>query len=80
VRSYTQKWQAESDAKRVAGVVGMANDIEVRLPSASERPDPEIARDAAAALKYELPYSSGYRQVNEFGVDDWVSGEHVDSP
>ena len=58
MRSYTQKWQAESDAKRVAGVMGVANDIEVRLPSASERPDPEIARDAVAALKYELPYSS----------------------
>jgi hypothetical protein len=57
VRSYTRKWQAESDAKRVAGVVGIANDIEVRLPSASERPDPEIARDAVAAFKYELPYS-----------------------
>ena len=22
----------------------------------------------------------GYRQVNEFGVDDWVSAGHVDSP
>jgi osmotically-inducible protein OsmY len=58
VRSYTQKWQAERDAKRVAGVTGIANDIEVRLPSGGERPDPEIARDAVAALKYELPYSS----------------------
>jgi AMP-polyphosphate phosphotransferase len=24
--------------------------------------------------------SYGYRQVNEFGVDDWVSAGHVDSP
>ena len=55
VRSYTQKWQAESDAKRVAGVVGIANEIEVRLPTSSERPDPEIARDAVSALKNELP-------------------------
>jgi osmotically-inducible protein OsmY len=58
VRSYTQKWQAEADAKRVSGVVGIANDIEVRLPAGAERPDPEIARDAVTALKNELPYSS----------------------
>ena len=56
VRSYTEKWQAERDAKRVLGVVGVANDIEVRLPTSSQRPDPEIARDAVAALKHELPY------------------------
>jgi len=63
VRSYTQKWQAESDAKRVAGVAGVANDIEVRLPTGSERPDPEIARDAVSALKNELPYSSENMKV-----------------
>ena len=63
VRSYTQKWQAESDAKRVAGVTGIANDIEVRLPTGSERPDPEIARDAVSALKNELPYSSENMKV-----------------
>ena len=63
VKSYTHKWQAESDAKRVAGVMGVANDIEVRLPTGSERPDPEIARDAVAALRSELPYSSENMKV-----------------
>jgi osmotically-inducible protein OsmY len=63
VRSYTHKYQAERDVKRVAGVAGVANDIEVRLPSGSERPDPEIARDAVAALKAELPYSSQNMKV-----------------
>lgn len=58
VRSYSQKTQAERDAKRIAGVVGVANDVEVRLPVIDERPDPEIARDAVNALKAELPYSS----------------------
>ena len=57
VRSYGQKYQAERDAKRVSGVVAVANDIEVRLPVIDQRPDPEIARDAAATLKNELPYS-----------------------
>ena len=63
VRSYMHKYQAERDVKRVAGVAGVANDIEVRLPSGSERPDPEIARDAVAALKAELPYSSQNMKV-----------------
>ena len=58
VRRYMEKYQAERDVKRITGVLGVANDIEVRLESGSERPDPEIARDAVAALKSELPYSS----------------------
>jgi osmotically-inducible protein OsmY len=58
VRSYAQKTQAERDAKRVAGVVGVANDLEVRLPVLDARPDPDIVRDAVSALRAELPYSS----------------------
>jgi len=58
VRSYAQRTQAERDAKRVAGVMGVANDIEVRLPVIDQRPDPDIVRDAVSALKSELPYSS----------------------
>ena len=58
VRSYPQRTQAERDVKRVAGVVGVANDIEVRLPVIDQRPDPDIVRDAVSALKSELPYSS----------------------
>jgi osmotically-inducible protein OsmY len=57
VRSYMQKYEAENDAKRVAGVVAVANDIEVRLPDIDERPDPDIARDAIARIKSELPYA-----------------------
>src|SRR5882672_9560406 len=53
-RSYSDKLEAEAAAKRVAGVVGLANDIEVRLPSIDQRPDPEIARDAIAAIKHQL--------------------------
>jgi osmotically-inducible protein OsmY len=73
VRNYTHKWQAERDAKRVSGVAGVANDIVVRLPSSSERPDPEIARDAVAALKNELPYSSENMKV--VVKDGWITLE-----
>jgi osmotically-inducible protein OsmY len=73
VRSYTQKYEAERDAKRVSGVIGVANDLEVRLPSSSERPDPEIARDAVAALKTELPYS--YESMKVVVRNAWVTLE-----
>ncbi len=56
-RSYADKLEAEIAAKRVAGVRAVANDIEVRLPAIDLRPDPDIARDAVAALKSELPVS-----------------------
>ena len=49
VKSYFDKYEAETAAKRVAGVVGVANDIEVRIPSVDKRPDPDIARDAVSA-------------------------------
>jgi osmotically-inducible protein OsmY len=54
-RSYNEKWQAETDTKRVKGVAAVANDIEVRLPILSRRPDPDIARDIVTAIKNELP-------------------------
>src|SRR5258705_7346113 len=63
VRSYTDKYEAEAAAKRVAGVIGLANDLEVRLPSVDERPDPEIARDAVSAIKSQLPISSEHIKV-----------------
>lgn len=53
-RNYFEKYQAETAVKRVKGVAAVANDIEVR--SFAEAPtDPEIARAAVAALKFELP-------------------------
>jgi osmotically-inducible protein OsmY len=61
VKSYLDKYEAERAAKRVAGVVGVANDIEVRL--LDEKADPEIAREAASAIKTLLPYSSEHIKV-----------------
>lgn len=58
VPGYSDKYEAERAAKRVRGVTAVANDLEVKLASGSERPDPDIARDAVDALKRDLPYSS----------------------
>lgn len=54
VKSYTDLWAAERAAKKVKGVKAVANDIQVRLPQVDRRPDPDIARDAVAALKRDL--------------------------
>jgi osmotically-inducible protein OsmY len=73
VRSYSQKLQAEADAKRVSGVMAVANDLEIRLPAADSRPDPEIARDLVAQLKFELPYS--YENIKSVVKNGWVTLE-----
>ena len=68
VRSFNEKWEAEDAAKRVSGVLGVANDLDVRLPSISQRPDPDIARDAVTALLYELPDLGNIKVVVKEGL------------
>jgi osmotically-inducible protein OsmY len=63
VRSYTAKFEAEREAKRVSGVLGVANDIEVRLPSTDQRPDPDVARDVVAQIKLDLPAAHQHIQT-----------------
>src|SRR4030081_3884990 len=72
-RSYSDRLEAEHAAKRVAGVHAVANDIEVRLPAIDQRPDPDIARDAVAALKAELPIS--YARFKFIVKDGWSTLE-----
>lgn len=73
VRGYGQRRAAEAAAKRVAGVLGVANDLEVRLPIIHQRPDPDIARDAVEALKLWLPFS--YDQIKVIVKDGWITLE-----
>ena len=54
VRSYAEKISAERAAMRVEGVRAVANEIEVKLPSLSERTDEDIARAAADALRWNV--------------------------
>jgi osmotically-inducible protein OsmY len=53
VDSYAKKWAAEQAAHRVRGVVAVANDIEVRLPSSAERTDTDIAAAVRRALEWD---------------------------
>ena len=73
VPKFMDKLEAEAAAKRVAGVVGLANDLEVRLPLSDKRPDPEIARDAVAAVKTQLPFS--WQQIKVIVDKGWVTLE-----
>lgn len=72
-RSYSDKLEAESAAKRVAGVLGVANDIEVRLPTLDQRPDPEIARDAIAAIRSRVPVVA--EQIKVLVRNGWITLE-----
>jgi osmotically-inducible protein OsmY len=72
-KNYREKLEAEHDAKRVAGVVGLANDIEVRLPTADQRPDPDIARDAVTAIRTRLPISA--ERIKVVVQNGWIKLE-----
>jgi osmotically-inducible protein OsmY len=53
VESYPKRWAAEDAAHRVRGVKAVANEIEVRLPTSSERTDTDIAKAVAHALEWD---------------------------
>ena len=54
VSSYADKWTAERVASKVKGVKAIANTIEVKLPTSSTRPDPDIAHAALDALRWHI--------------------------
>jgi hypothetical protein len=54
VQSYWEKVAAERAAERVSGVKAVANELEVRLPSSSQRTDEDIVRAAVNALEWSV--------------------------
>lgn len=54
-RTYLDKQRAEDAVKRIAGVAGVANDIEVRLHGGDGLTDPEITRAAVQAIRAMVP-------------------------
>jgi osmotically-inducible protein OsmY len=59
VRSFAEKRAAEKAAKRVRGVVAVANDLEVRLPSSLQHDDTDIAAAVASMLKWNVSVPQG---------------------
>ena len=74
VRSFTEHYQAERDAKRVAGVAAIANELQVKLASAEARPDSDLAQDVVLALVSQVPYLSGVTPIVRNG-DVTLEGE-----
>jgi osmotically-inducible protein OsmY len=54
VSSFWQKVAVERAAMRVAGVRAVVNELEVRLPTSSERTDEDIARAAVDSLNWTI--------------------------
>ncbi len=71
VHSYWDKDAAEKAVKRVYGVKGVANDIEVKLSSA--RTDPEIAREAVHELDSHI--SIPHEKIKVTVKNGWVTLE-----
>lgn len=71
VSSYWEKDSAEKAVKRVYGVKGVANDIEVK--PTSKRTDPEIARDAVHELESHISIPSDRIKVTV--KNGWVTLE-----
>ncbi|UEL25770.1 BON domain-containing protein [Pseudomonas fluorescens] len=65
VDSFVEKWAAEKAAKKVSGVRALAVEMDVKLPSLSQRNDADIARSADSALEWTtyLPRNSIKIQV-----------------
>jgi len=63
VSNYTQKLAAEQAAKRVLGVKGIAEEIQVNLPAFYQRTDADIARAAANALEWNATVPKGRIKV-----------------
>jgi osmotically-inducible protein OsmY len=57
----------------MSGVLGVVNDLEVRLPIIHRRPDPDIARDAVQAIKLWLPFS--YERIQAVVKNGWITLE-----
>ncbi len=57
-RTFLDKQRTEDAVKHVAGVAGVANDIEVRRGDGEGTIDPEITRAAVHAIRTEVPTAS----------------------
>jgi osmotically-inducible protein OsmY len=88
VSSWAKKMAAQEAAHRVAGVLDVANDIEVKTPGSLGRTDTEIAQAVRRALEWDVfvpeqriqsTVSSGVVTL-EGTVDFWSQREDAEKP
>ena len=71
VDTLAQKIAAETAARRVKGVMAVAEEIEIRLPSGAARSDEELAMAAVDRIAWDVTLPVGAVQVQ---VDDgWIT-------
>jgi osmotically-inducible protein OsmY len=63
VPSYFEKVEAEHVARRVAGVMAIAQEIRVKLPAVSERTDTDVALSALSALAWNAAVPQDHARV-----------------
>jgi osmotically-inducible protein OsmY len=72
VGNFVDKWEAERDVKRVFGVTGIADDLEVTLSSAKPN-DTDLTQRVLNALKWNVSVPSD--KVKPVVRDGWVTLE-----
>ena len=73
VASYAEKFAVERGIERIAGVKAVANELEVRLPSASFRTDTDIAHKVVEALQWDVLVPD--QKILARVTDGWVTLE-----
>ncbi|AFY92413.1 BON domain-containing protein [Chamaesiphon minutus] len=71
--SYGEKWEAVRAVKRVAGVIAIADDIEVKLAGSLQRTDGDIATAAAHQIDIGTSIPTGIVQATV--RDGWITLE-----
>jgi len=73
VPSYADRWTAERVIKRMAGVKGLANDLEVKLPGDARRTDTDLASAAVKALEWDVRVP--HQRIKLRASDGWITLE-----
>ena len=63
VKSYSEKFEAEKAVKRVCGVQGLANDLDVGVDEIRPPHDPDIAQRALSAIDWNVAIPKGRVKV-----------------
>jgi osmotically-inducible protein OsmY len=71
VTSWAKRMAAQEAARRVIGVLDVANDIEIRVPGGLARTDTEIAQAARAALEWDVFVPE--EKIGSTVSDGWVT-------
>lgn len=75
VATFAQKLAAERAAERVSGVKAIVEELKVKLPSAFERSDTEIAHAALSALKWNTEVPDERLKLKVEGGWLWLEGD-----